>query len=439
MSFIQNFFDESDPKDLRNVTRSLVQSNRLQERRTLEVNELGDITSSTGRLLQGSLSLELKANQINLFKFNGRSASDGFISTPPITFSKGSFTRRSLFRIELTGFLVQNTGANQTITPAVTLTHSSGSSQTVSAGASLTLATSTTPRGFRYIVEILEAPQAGGNVQCEETFLIDRATADHPQDLMRATVTTLSGSAAIDEVYAIQLALLAGITDGRFQIMGSNIFAQVIDADDRLDASPAENSYFLWRSQNVTDTFLNSNAPTTNYGTATTFNIGETNSAVATYRALVRDDDLASIPSNMEIVTVVVYITVSAVFSSNARTLELYRCLRNWIEAGATWNTYDGSNAWGTGGCGNNTTDYDGSVVWGTQSIAASEAVGAIIAIPLNANGIEEFKKWINGTNPNYGLLFKVQTESNDAHTYHSSESASPIAGPWFEVQGFML
>ena len=48
--------------------------------------------------------------------------------------------------------------------------------------------------------------------------------------------------------------------------------------------------------------------------------------------------------------------------ATNTRTLRAYRLKRSWAEgdssagSGATWNTYDGSNNWGTAGASNTTS-----------------------------------------------------------------------------------
>jgi len=100
--------------------------------------------------------------------------------------------------------------------------------------------------------------------------------------------------------------------------------------------------------------------------------------------------------------------------------MNVYRCLRTWTEAGANWNTYDGSNGWGTVGCSNSTTDYDNNVV-GTITMP-NPPVQGYVEITLTPSYINEL---IDGTMTNNGFLLAMATQTDDAHVFSSSEAAS--------------
>lgn len=166
------------------------------------------------------------------------------------------------------------------------------------------------------------------------------------------------------------------------------------------------------------DCYLDSGSPTTNTGTSANISVGEI--SVATnffYRGLIRFD-LSSIPTSATVSSSTLYLYINNNFASNTRTMRVYRCLRAWTESGATWNTYDGSNNWGTAGANNTTTDREGTDI-GSVSIPATPAADTEYAISLTASAIEEM---VSGAFTNNGFVLKMDTELNDFHNFRSSE-----------------
>jgi len=98
--------------------------------------------------------------------------------------------------------------------------------------------------------------------------------------------------------------------------------------------------------------------------------------------------------------------------------------LRAWTEAGVTWNTYDGSNAWGTTGADNTTTDRDLTDI-GSSSFTATETANTEKQFTLTAASIQSMLT--GGGFTNNGFVLKMDTETNDAYSFYSSEYAVDV------------
>lgn len=175
------------------------------------------------------------------------------------------------------------------------------------------------------------------------------------------------------------------------------------------------------------DNFLNSAAPTTNYGTGTTMNIGELNSSAQVARALIKFD-LSSLPPTSVVATATLCMTIAGDYSDAARTMRVYRQLKAWTEAGATWNKYDGSNNWTTAG-GFDAADCEQTDI---GSIALTQSESGEKSISLTPSKVQE---WISGALANNGMLIKMDGENNDAYSWHTSDSATANARPKLVIE----
>ena len=176
------------------------------------------------------------------------------------------------------------------------------------------------------------------------------------------------------------------------------------------------------------DTFLKNTAATTNYGPNAGMDIGE-KYLTNTGRALIKFDFTKGtnpIPAYSRIISATLYITPVTDNSSNARVLSVYRSLRAWTEAGATWNKYDGTSDWGTAGAANTTTDREAAAM-GTANISASQTLNVGVPITLNVSKVQD---WINGTFANNGMVLQVATESEDQFVYASSDHGTAAYRP---------
>ena len=88
-----------------------------------------------------------------------------------------------------------------------------------------------------------------------------------------------------------------------------------------------------------------------------------------------------------------------------AQSLDMHRCLRNWVENQATWNNYSTGNAWTTAGGRSDGNDRSATVS-ATLSTGTANGYQTISSAGLAAD-VEDF---IDGTYSNYGW----QMERND-------------------------
>lgn len=170
------------------------------------------------------------------------------------------------------------------------------------------------------------------------------------------------------------------------------------------------------------DARISLTSPTTNYNTDATLAIGDVGAVLN--RTLIKFD-LSTIPAYASIISATLSLWTQSDNSANARDVKVYRILRNWVEAQATWNIYSTGNSWGTVGCSNSSTDYDGANVWAVTNVGASVADNTEIQWVFTATGLTELRKIINGTNANYGWLMIADTENEDFYYYHSSSGAT--------------
>lgn len=175
------------------------------------------------------------------------------------------------------------------------------------------------------------------------------------------------------------------------------------------------------------DNRIQNNLPNNNYGTATVMASGETLSGATTYRALIKFD-LSSIPSNAVISTATFSLYDYFHDASNVRTARCYRILRDWTETGSTWNNWKSGNAWTTAGCGSAGNDYASGDI---GNLSYDVAAAKWRDFPMTASGIEDF---VNGTNPNYGWIVRMDTEVNDYHDHRTSDFGTASFRPKIEI-----
>lgn len=181
------------------------------------------------------------------------------------------------------------------------------------------------------------------------------------------------------------------------------------------------------------DTFMKDIAPTTNYGTAGGLDIGD-KTALGKGRTLIKFDFTKGtnpIPAYSQIVSATLTLTPITDNSHNARVLSVYRSLRAWTEAGATWNKYDGTSDWGTAGAANTTTDREAAAM-GTANISGSQTLNVGVPITLNVSKVQD---WINGTFANNGMVLQVATESDDQFVYGTSGNVTEAYRPKIVIE----
>lgn len=171
------------------------------------------------------------------------------------------------------------------------------------------------------------------------------------------------------------------------------------------------------------DTHIDSSATGTSFhADADNLDIGERNDTGGVRRGLFKFPIVASLPEGSEINTATLRMRVGADKSDNARTWRVYRVMRKWWDTSTTWNTYDGTNSWGTAGCENTSTDREASDI-GNESVPNNLTVGTWIEINLTTDDIQEI---LDGDFTDNGFLVQVDTENNDAYIVGSYEGSYP-------------
>lgn len=177
------------------------------------------------------------------------------------------------------------------------------------------------------------------------------------------------------------------------------------------------------------DAYIEDANPTTNTGGATILVVGETDGGAAVFRSPLQFD-LSSIPAGSTINSATLTLTLEAAastYAANNRAMKVYRLLRNWVEAQVTWNVYSSGNSWATAGAANTTTDREATDI-GSATILTSAADESEVAITLTASKIQEMIS--GGVFTNNGFLLQNDTETNDRHDFHSSETATAAKAP---------
>jgi hypothetical protein len=161
------------------------------------------------------------------------------------------------------------------------------------------------------------------------------------------------------------------------------------------------------------DTFLASNATTTNYGTDTSIDVRGAGSI--TRRFCLRFD-LSSIDGADTCDSANLYLYAQAPPAPDSTCNNAVHLMlgnnRNWTEGSATWATYDGSNSWiGSAGCSTSGTDYNATAC-GTWSVESTVSDGDEFNISLDTSQVEgEFGGDIDfvglqSTGDNYNLFY---------------------------------
>lgn len=166
------------------------------------------------------------------------------------------------------------------------------------------------------------------------------------------------------------------------------------------------------------DTRLNKSNPTANLGT--NVNLDQTYDVGNDVRRGLCQFDLSSIAAGANVSSGVFTLVCR---SDNAATgVEVHRLTQAWTELGATWNTYDGANAWATAG-----GDYD-AVVAGLNS-----TLNFVNGTSYDFTLTTLVQQWVNGTYVNNGMLTRVTTEAGVAGLglfASSSDNATPANRP---------
>lgn len=171
------------------------------------------------------------------------------------------------------------------------------------------------------------------------------------------------------------------------------------------------------------DTFLRSSTPTTNNSTQTGMYTGEINGD-AYEDVILLKFDFSSIPTGAVITSATLSLWHFIKATANNANIKIYRCLRDWVEAQATWNIFATSNNWGTAGAKNASTDVDSVNMLGSLDFVVAET----FAEKQWSLNVTEMTKFFNGTYPNYGFVITPNLASNSNNQYGFRSSDYSVA-----------
>lgn len=162
-------------------------------------------------------------------------------------------------------------------------------------------------------------------------------------------------------------------------------------------------------------TYIEQETATTNYNSAGFITVGEWSGGVQTNRGLLNFNvSGASIPVTATINSVTLRVYDEGLdYSSNTRTMRVYRLIRAFTNTETTWNKATTADSWATAGAGNTTTDREATDV-GSVSMPATEVAG-YVDISLTTASIQDV---VAGSFTFRGYLLKMDTESNDMHQF---------------------
>jgi len=184
----------------------------------------------------------------------------------------------------------------------------------------------------------------------------------------------------------------------------------------------------VWDGQVVPGTFsypsetgscyLSSAAPTTSYCGASTNYVGPANTTLLNFNVA------ASIPSHVQVLQSFVYDGITSASSSTGEDLAVWQAAEPWTSS-ATWNTYDGTHAWTTGGGDTTGPELDGG------GIIDSSYVGSGVFWDVTS----AVQGWVD-QNPATvdGLILKATAGSSAPTTFGLTTNLSSSNQPFLEV-----
>jgi len=173
----------------------------------------------------------------------------------------------------------------------------------------------------------------------------------------------------------------------------------------------------------VEDTWLNSQAPTTNYGGSSVLKIYQPGVAHA-----LTGFALDGIPAGSQIVNAYLFLhTTADGENGETQVVNIHRVKADWDQLQATWNQRLTGIPWQQpGASGSNDIDLTPS---GTITVTATNT-------EFRSTDLKDLVQgWVNGTYPNYGVLLKAPGGSWTWYNFYSAQSVDSVVwGPQLEV-----
>ncbi len=244
-------------------------------------------------------------------------------------------------------------------------------------------------------------------------------------------LTPTSGTVASTPIYVRFNRATEGTSSGNITHASSGATTQNMAVSGTAAAAPLCTDVSLVAAE---DTYMSSYNQGFNYGSVNLFK-ATVNDGGTNHGSLLKWD-LSSIPAGMAITDASLTLYAS---QASPLTYNLYNMRRSWIEGttnpgatsttSATWLTYDGTNAWGTSGAANTTTDRYDTNLWGAGN--TTFATTGSKTIDLNSNGIAVVQSWLDSPGTNYGLTIQNYSTTNAGAGLQVSSSENATSANW--------
>jgi hypothetical protein len=123
-----------------------------------------------------------------------------------------------------------------------------------------------------------------------------------------------------------------------------------------------------------------------------------------------------AIPSNAHVLSADLALRLANHTSTTAKEVDLYQVAHSWTSR-ATWNRFDGTNAWTTPG-----GDTAGSAA------ATNTSVGSRLNTWYHWYPTALVQSWINGAAANDGMLLREQSSTSQSILYFNSSTSTTTA-----------
>jgi hypothetical protein len=184
------------------------------------------------------------------------------------------------------------------------------------------------------------------------------------------------------------------------------------------------------------DTYLSANDVTYNNGGNTALHVDGTTDT--NRRTTLLKWDLSSIPSDATVSSASLSLYVE---DASPLAFNLYSMRRAWVEGtgnraasttSSNWNTYDGTNSWGTVGAANTGSDRYDTNLWGATTSSFSTTGSKTEA--LNVDGVGVVQGWISGSTNNGLIIQNYSGSTNNAAFFTSREGSTTANRPTLNI-----
>jgi len=174
------------------------------------------------------------------------------------------------------------------------------------------------------------------------------------------------------------------------------------------------------------DTMLRADQPNTNYGNQAFMMTDSENTPGRLMHSAIKFP-LTAVPAGASILSATLNLNLFRNTGSQTDMVQAHRATRDWTEgngttnSGATWNRYDGVNAWTTPG-----GDFD-------PTIAGSFVAAGTGWKSMDITGL--IRDWVDGVYPNHGMILRSPpAPGNNEKRFYTSDDNRPALRPYLTI-----